>query len=57
MNLEFQKAFSHLKKDNVMKFLIEKFHDKISFKEYSQDNFALSLSNLIIDQQISDEWN
>lgn len=53
MNLEFQKAFSHLKKDNVMKFLIEKFHDKISFKEYSQDNFALSLSNLIIDQQIS----
>ena len=34
MNLEFQKAFSHLQKDNVMKFLIEKFHDKISFKEY-----------------------
>ncbi|MCH1548101.1 MAG: hypothetical protein L7S44_06035 [Flavobacteriaceae bacterium] len=53
MNSEFKQAFLHLKKDEVMKYLIDKFQDKISFNEYSYDNFALSLSNLIIDQQIS----
>ena len=35
------------------KFLIEKYHDKISLDDYKSTNYALSLSNLIIDQQIS----
>ena len=49
----FTKAFKHLKKDPVMNFLIEKYHDKISLDNYRSTNYALSLSNLIIDQQIS----
>ena len=49
----FTKAFRHLKKDPVMDFLIEKYHDKISLDDYKSTNYALSLSNLIIDQQIS----
>ena len=49
----FTKAFKHLKKDPVMNFLIEKYHDKISLDDYRSTNYALSLSNLIIDQQIS----
>ena len=49
----FTKAFKHLKKDPVMNFLIKKFHDKISLDDYRSTNYALSLSNLIIDQQIS----
>ena len=49
----FDKAFKHLKKDPVMKFLIKRYHDKISLDDYKSTNYALSLSNLIIDQQIS----
>ena len=49
----FTKAFKHLKKDPVMNFLIKKYHDKISLDDYKSTNYALSLSNLIIDQQIS----
>lgn len=49
----FTKAFKHLEKDPVMNFLIEKYHDKISLDDYRSTNYALSLSNLIIDQQIS----
>jgi len=49
----FTKAFKHLKKDPVMNFLIKKYHDKISLDDYRSTNYALSLSNLIIDQQIS----
>ena len=49
----FSKAFKHLKKDPVMNFLIKKYHDKISLDDYRSTNYALSLSNLIIDQQIS----
>ena len=49
----FTKAFRHLKKDPVMNFLIKKYHDKISLDDYRSTNYALSLSNLIIDQQIS----
>jgi len=36
-----------------MNFLIKKYHDKISLDDYRSTNYALSLSNLIIDQQIS----
>ena len=49
----FTKAFKHLKKDPVMNFLIEKYHDKVSLDDYRSTNYALSLSTLIIDQQIS----
>ena len=49
----YTKAFKHLKKDPVMNFLIEKYHDKISLDSYRSTNYALSLSNFIIDQQIS----
>ena len=49
----FTKAFKHLKKDPVMNFLIKKYHDKMSLDDYRSTNYALSLSNLIIDQQIS----
>ena len=36
-----------------MEFLISRYHDKISLDDYKSTNYALSLSNLIIDQQIS----
>ena len=49
----YDKAFKHLKKDPVMEFLISRYHDKISLDDYKSTNYALSLSNLIIDQQIS----
>jgi len=49
----YEKAFKHLKKDPVMEFLISRYHDKISLDDYKSTNYALSLSNLIIDQQIS----
>lgn len=49
----YTKAFKHLKKDPVMNFLIEKYHDKISLDSYRSKNYAVSLSNFIIDQQIS----
>ena len=49
----YDKEFKHLKKDPVMEFLISRYHDKISLDDYKSTNYALSLSNLIIDQQIS----
>ena len=49
----YDKAFKHLKKDPVMEFLISRYHDKISLDDYKSTNYALSLANLIIDQQIS----
>ena len=49
----YTKAFKHLKKDPKINNILEKYHDKISLDSYRSTNYALSLSNLIIDQQIS----
>ena len=51
--IEFKKAFDHLKKDSVMRSLIEKLGDQITIKDRAEKNLALALSLLIIEQQVS----
>ena len=46
-------AYDHLTKDEVMSFLIDKFHDKIDWGNRYNSNFPLAIANLIIEQQIS----
>ena len=46
-------AYDHLKKDKVMSFLIDKFRDEIDWGNRYNSNYALSIANLIIEQQIS----
>ena len=46
-------AYDHLTKDKVMSFLIDKFRDKIDWGNRYNSNYALSIANLIIEQQIS----
>tara|TARA_B100001057_G_scaffold105338_1_gene102918 strand:- start:63 stop:668 length:606 start_codon:yes stop_codon:yes gene_type:complete len=50
---EFAKAFKHLKKDKVMKSLIQKVGDQITILDRKEKNLALALSLLIIEQQVS----
>ena len=50
---EFAKAFKHLKKDKVMKSLIQKVGDQITIRDRKEKNLALALSLLIIEQQVS----
>ena len=49
----FKKAFKHLKKDEIMKFLIKNFGDKIDITDRYNENYARAISDLIIEQQIS----
>lgn len=51
--IEFKEAFDHLKKDSVMRSLIEKLGDQITIKDRAEKNLALALSLLIIEQQVS----
>jgi len=51
--LSFSKAFSHLKNDEVMSFLISKFGQQITLKDRYDSNFAKAISLLIIEQQVS----
>ncbi len=46
-------AYKHLSKDKVMFFLINKFKDQIDWGNRYNSNYALSIANLIIEQQIS----
>tara|TARA_Y200000002_G_scaffold117505_1_gene96107 strand:- start:92 stop:751 length:660 start_codon:yes stop_codon:yes gene_type:complete len=48
-----KKAYDHLSNDPVLKYLIEKFGDKINPLDRYDSNYALSICNLIIEQQIS----
>ena len=48
-----KKAFDHLSNDPVLKYLIEKIGDKINPLDRYNSNYALSICNLIIEQQIS----
>lgn len=49
----FKKAFKHLEKDEIMKFLIKNFGDKIDITDRYNENYARAISDLIIEQQIS----
>ena len=46
-------AFKHLSNDKVMSFLIDTFKCKINWGNRYNSNYALSIANLIIEQQIS----
>tara|TARA_B100000579_G_scaffold386444_1_gene358172 strand:+ start:685 stop:1302 length:618 start_codon:yes stop_codon:yes gene_type:complete len=46
-------AYNHLSNDKVMYYLIDKFGDKINWGNRYNSNYALSIANLIIEQQIS----
>ena len=48
-----EKAYTFLSKDPVMKFFIHSFGDEIDALDRYNDNFAIALCNLIIEQQIS----
>ena len=53
MQNKIEPAYRHLSKDKVMSFLIQKFKDKIDWGNRYNSNYALSIANLIIEQQIS----
>ena len=53
MQNKIEPAYRHLSKDKVMSFLIQKFKDKIEWGNRYNSNYALSIANLIIEQQIS----
>ena len=46
-------AFHHLKNDEVMCYLIKNLASKLDWSNRYSDDYALSISNLIIEQQIS----
>lgn len=46
-------AFDHLKNDEVMCYLIKNLASKLDWTNRYSDDYALSISNLIIEQQIS----
>ena len=46
-------AYNHLSNDVVMSYLIDKLGDKINWGNRYNSNYALSIANLIIEQQIS----
>ena len=51
--MNFSKAFKHLKKDEVLSFLIKRFGDEITLKDRYESNYAKAISLLIIEQQVS----
>ena len=51
--MNFSKAFKHLKKDEVLSFLIKRFGDEITLKDRYESNYAKAISLLIIEQQSS----
>ena len=48
-----KKGFAYLKSDTVMNFLINNFGDQIDPLDRHNNNYAIALCNLIIEQQIS----
>ena len=53
MKIVLERAYKHLSNEKIMHFLIDKFHDKIDWGNRYNANHALSIANLIIEQQIS----
>ena len=53
MKVVLERAYKHLSNDKIMYFLINKFQDKIDWGNRYNSNYALSIANLIIEQQIS----
>ena len=53
MKVVLERAYKHLSNDKIMHFLIDKFQDKIDWGNRYNANHALSIANLIIEQQIS----
>ena len=53
MKIVLEKAYKHLSNDKIMYFLINKFQHKIDWGNRYNSNYALSIANLIIEQQIS----
>ena len=53
MKVVLERAYKHLSNDKIMYFLINKFQDKIDWGNRYNPNYALSIANLIIEQQIS----
>lgn len=53
MRKNIDRAYAHLSNDKVMSFLINKFQHKIDWGNRYNSNYALSIANLIIEQQIS----
>ena len=53
MQTLFEEACDHLSEDKIMFFLIKKFKKKINWGNRYNPNHAVSISNLIIEQQIS----
>ena len=53
MKIVLERAYKHLSNDKIMYFLINKFQDKIDWSNRYNSNYALSIANLIIEQQIS----
>ena len=49
----FEEPFKHLKKDPIMKTLIEKLGDKITLYDRKNKDLAKAISHLIIEQQVS----
>jgi len=50
---EFQQAFEHLKKDDVMKTLIKKVGNEITLYDRTEKDLAKAIAQLIIEQQVS----
>jgi len=50
---EFQQAFEHLKKDEVMKTLIKKVGNEITLYDRTEKDLAKAIAQLIIEQQVS----
>ena len=53
MKSKIKLAYNHLSNDKVMSYLINKLGDKINWGNRYNSNYALSIANLIIEQQIS----
>ncbi len=53
MQKEFNESFKHLKKDPIMKSLINKLGNKITLYDRKDSDLAKAISQLIIEQQVS----
>ena len=53
MKTKIELAYNHLSSDKVMSYLINRFGDKIDWGNRYNSDYALSIANLIIEQQIS----
>jgi len=52
-NRFFSDAFEYLKNHHIMFIIIQKFEDKITIKNRYNSNYSKTISELIIEQQVS----